>query len=146
MLRVEAAMKKLLVVLIWVSLTALAQSPPQNSNAPAQTPEQSRWKAPAPGHPLDPADVAILTGKANGAARPAGYAYSAYPAYAPGWQPNWFGTPLFTPVTNATRPPFGPIFFQRRNSVFVFGGSNPIRFGGPTRGHHRGFGLGFKLR
>lgn len=70
--------------------------------------------APKLGHPLDPADVAILTGKTRAAA-PAAYSlyampygYYTYPINAP-----LFGQPLFAPVSTATQPPFVPLAFGR---------------------------------
>jgi hypothetical protein len=54
----------LLVVLLAVA--TFAQSAPQDSSTPQQAGPQSNYgvpPAPKPGHPLDPNDVAILTGK-----------------------------------------------------------------------------------
>ena len=96
----------LLVVLL--ALAAFAQSAPQNSSEPQQSGPQNNYgvpPAPKPGHPLDPHDVAILTGKAGNSAPQQGqYAtpqlYYSYPTggsmfsqssvgYAFGQQPNF---------------------------------------------------------
>ena len=75
----------------------------------------------APGHPLDPADVAVLTG--NHSAAPTPYAYPApyisFPFEAP-----LFGQPMFAPVSTATSPLFAPLAFGRfgRRPFALFSG------------------------
>lgn len=94
----------LVVLALAVPGLLLAQEAPPAQPAPA----------PKLGHPLDPADVAILTGKTRAAA-PAAYSlyvmpygYYTYPVNAP-----LFGQPLFAPVSTATQPPFVPLAFGR---------------------------------
>lgn len=76
----------------------------------------------APGHPLDPADVAILTGSRSAAPTPyAAYAtpYLSYPVDIP-----LFSQPMFAPVSTATSPLFAPLAFGRigRRPVALFSG------------------------
>jgi len=79
--------------------------------------------APKLGHPLDPADVDVLTGKANGDARSRYRGYVTpyvYPDYSVGGSE--FGGSLFAPVSTATSPfPFAFGRFGRRNFFFVGG-------------------------
>ncbi len=86
--------------------------------------------APKLGHPLDPADVAILTGKAKASAESHSrlyampYLYFSYPMNA-----SLFSQPLFAPVTTATQPPFVPLLFGRvgERPFIVIGRGAPVR-------------------
>lgn len=72
--------KLLLVVLLLAGQSLLAQEPPPAQKPPEQTapaPAQPQ-AAPKLGHPLDPADVDVLTGK-NKAPASGAYGYSATP-------------------------------------------------------------------
>ena len=97
--------------------TPADQQPPE----PQSSAVQSAQPAPKPGHPLDPNDVAILTGHARGPVAAAyGTAYApmyAYPApysYRNGQHFGFNG--FFFPRFGRVRapffgPPFGPFFF-----------------------------------
>ena len=105
-------MKKIFVVIFLLTLPRLAVA-------------QQASPAPQLGHPLDPADVAILTGKARGAAAPSGAAvppvYYGYPVGVP-----LFSQSVFAPVSTATHPPFAPVLFGRiRDKSFVVVGGSP---------------------
>jgi hypothetical protein len=108
----------------------LGQAPPQSSekekskqearaSEPASAPAENSAAKPAPkkGHPLDPADVAVLTGKD----RPSGtnyryggspYVYADFPS----------GGSVFTGGSTATRPLISPLFLHRggRTDVLLF--------------------------
>ncbi len=112
------------------AVNTAAESVPPSTTAQAQAPTS----APKLGHPLDPADVDILTGKADRAAR--GYAgrgvpyASSYGYGGTGYQfgQSQSGPSLFAPVSTATSPPFVPLAFgQVGNRPFaVFGSTIPI--------------------
>jgi len=114
----------LLVVVLAVPGLLLAQE-----TQPAQTLPQAK-PAPRLGHPLDPADVAILTGKAKASAGTRHglyampYLYFNYPINQP-----LFSQPLFAPVSTATQPPFAPLLFGRigERPFVVIGRSAPVR-------------------
>ncbi|GEM_PF-3179493 len=122
--------KVFLAILLGVTPSLLAQeTPPARPGAEEAAPAQGQPQAtPAPqlGHPLDPADVAVLTGKAKGATAsthplalsPYGYAGYGYPVNVAQTNPS-----LFAQVTTASRPPFVPLLFGRagRRSFFLFG-------------------------
>jgi hypothetical protein len=109
-----------------------AESAPPNDVAKVQTPAS----APKLGHPLDPADVDILTGKADRAARgytntnsavPYTYGYG-YGGTSYGFGQTQSGPSLFAPVSTATSPPFVPLAFGRvgNRSFAVFGSTIPF--------------------
>ena len=87
---------------------------------PQPTAFQSAQPAPTPGHPLDPNDVAILTGHARG---PASAAYSTptivygyTPSYSYGYGPHFGFHGFFFPRSGRVHAPFfgspfGPVFF-----------------------------------
>ena len=119
-----------------------SQEPPKTPDAsdaaePASTNTTPQAQAPASapklGHPLDPADVDVLTGKAD---RARGYAGRAVPySYNYGFGGTGYqlgqsgsGLSLFAPVTTATSPPFVPLAFgQVGNRPFaVFGSTIPF--------------------
>lgn len=82
--------------------------------------------APKPGHPLDPRDVAALTGRADQRAENAPGGYAAWPvAYDGAWG---FSdtldsrTTLFAPVTTRVQPPFSRLLLPR------FGRRSLLRF------------------
>ena len=103
-------MKKFFWVALSLSIPGLALA---QQATPTNSPVQAK-PAPKLGHPLDPADVTILTGKADSFNRsPYGtyaalYGYLSYPIDAP-----LFRQPLFARVSTATRAPFAPLHFGR---------------------------------
>ncbi|MFY9584248.1 MAG: hypothetical protein WAR21_07145 [Candidatus Acidiferrales bacterium] len=133
-------------LLIVVTLTAqglLAQETPPAQNRPVETPAASAQAqpqaAPTLGHPLDPADVDVLTGKTKTAGalsrryEAAPYPYASYPLSAPGYVPSrLLGT---NPLAS---PPFTPLLFGRvRGRSFFFIG-NTMGFGSPRFFFSRG--------
>ena len=155
--------KTLLAVLVLAMAAPVLAQTQEKPQAPARTEEQSAAPVPAQakpapklGHSLDPADVDVLTGKANrttGANRPVevlpygygGYAgYSRFGAHSIGT--SRFGGSQFAPVGGSAQPLFAPIAFGRvgNRSFFVVG--NTSSFGAPffffSHGHRtRGLGL-----
>ena len=143
----------LLVLLLMASLLCAQEAPstpppPPTAAAepapPEPPPEAVPAAQPAPqlGHPLDPADVATLTGHSGQTAYAPGYRYY-YPAY-PGGYP--LGIPMFSggrfSGSNWGTSVFSPIGFGR-GSLFVFhhNGFFPPLFGGNMGfGSHHGFG------
>src|SRR5574337_1489133 len=113
--------KTLLIVLILSAQRLLAQGSPPAPNRPEE-PQQAQAQptataAPKPGHPLDPADVDVLTGKTKAPRNaghvvevsPYGYAgYAGYPVNVAQYSPSQFAR-----VTTATQPPFVPLLFGR---------------------------------
>lgn len=133
-------MRKLFLVtlLLAVPWALLAQEAPAKSGAPAAPPAPyppaSQYAAPQPGHPLDPADVATLTGRGQ-TSIPAVYRvpYGApAPAYFNYSQPApLFGNRRISAWGSAWVSPLGtqPFFFFphfgnfRAHPVFVIGGT-----------------------
>jgi len=121
--------KLILIVLILTAQNLLAQQepPPNNQEEPrpaqqAQQPPQAQ-EAPKLGHPLDPADVDILTGKTK-ASGASGYGTYAAAPYAP------VSYPVNVAEYSASRslgwnslasPPFA--FGRFNGSNFVIGGT-----------------------
>lgn len=121
-------MKSWVAVLVFLlPLMALAQSgeeptpmqeespPYASSDVPQQVTPAQPGAAPTLGHPLDPADVAVLTGKSETTVPPSLRSpYAAASGYAPPygqWRQSW------------QRPGLSPFFFGRFNRrVFFFGG------------------------
>ncbi len=142
--------KALLVVPILVAQGLLAQEPPPAQNLPEEpAANQARPQAtPAPklGHPLDPGDVDILTGKARGSAKlgfrgeVSPYGYGGYPVNVAQYSPSQFAR-----FSNATSPPFVPLLFGRvgNRSFFLIG--NTTSFAPPLFFFSRGRGLGSNL-
>ncbi len=153
----------LLVFLVMASLLCAQEAPsapPPPPHAavepapPAPPPEAAppppAQAAPVLGHPLDPADVATLTGRYGGSATyTPGYRYY-YPPYANGYpmavplfggsefSTSPWSTPMFSPFGFGRRnffffghPGFGPPFFFPGGPGFV--GFRPKHHGG---GHH----------
>lgn len=115
--------KVLLVVLILAASGVLRAQDAASAQAPAPAPKL--------GHPLDPADVDILTGKTRA---PAYSAYRGYAGpYAYGYPANasLFGQSRFAQVSTATQPPFAPLVFGRvgRRSFIVIGTTTPVGSG-----------------
>lgn len=156
--------KTLLAILVLAMPAPVLAQTQEKPQAPARTEEQSAAPAPpqakpAPklGHPLDPADVDVLTGKTKqnaGAPRPveilpygyAGYGYGGYGRFGYSMGTSRFGGSQFAPVGGSAQPLFAPIAFGRvgNRSFFVVG--NTSSFGAPffffSRGHRtRGLGL-----
>ena len=152
--------KTLLAILVLAMAAPVLAQTQEKPQAPARTEEQSAatnsaQAKPAPklGHPLDPADVDVLTGKANrttGANRPVevlpyGYAgYGGFGRYSMGT--SRFGGSQFASVGGSAKPLFAPIAFGRvgNRSFFVVG--NTSSFGAPffffSQGHRtRSVGL-----
>ena len=152
--------KTLLAILVLAMAAPVLAQTQEKPQAPARTEEQSAAPVPAQakpapklGHSLDPADVDVLTGKANrttGANRPAEvlpYGYGGYGGY--GIYPvgtSRFSGSQFAQVGGSAQPLFAPIAFGRvgNRSFFVVG--NTSSFGAPffffSRGHRtRGLGL-----
>ncbi len=104
-------------------------APPSAQAEPAPAATQLS-PAPRLGHPLDPADVDILTGKAKVSGRQGygysgtPYGYTSYPVNAP-----LFSQSVFAPVSTATQPPFVPRFFGRIGGPWfvVIDGIMPLR-------------------
>jgi hypothetical protein len=90
--------RPLLVVLILVAQSVLAQEPPpaQNPPEPARPAPAQTQAAPKPGHPLDPADVDVLSGK-NKALSSGAYGYAASPSL-------YWSYPLGRGAYSSTRP------------------------------------------
>ncbi len=140
-------MKKALFALLVLCVPALlAQEAPTAQNRPEQPPvvEPRSQATPAPqlGHPLDPADVDVLTGKNKAQTTPAyrvdpyAYAaYSGYPANVAPWGPS-----------RLARIPSSSLFLAGRagnRSFFVIGNTGgfvPPLF---LFGLGRGIGTGF---
>ena len=155
--------KTLLAVLVLAMAAPVLAQTQEKPQAPARTEEQSAALAPAQakpapklGHPLDPADVDVLTGKASrnaGANRPVevlpygygGYAgYGRFGAYSIGT--SRFGGSQFAPVGGSAQPLFAPIAFGRAGNRSFFVVGNTSSFGAPffffSRGHRtRSLGL-----
>ncbi len=134
----------LLASLAWAQEAPSAPPPPpQESAEPAPTPPPAEAAPPPPGaqpapqlgHPLDPADVATLTGRSGErqTAYQAGYGY--YYPYAASLP--LFGNGRF-PGSNWATGMFGPIGFGR-GTLFLFrnGGFAPPLFGSAFVGHSR---------
>lgn len=95
---VAAVRKTLLIILIWMVQGVLAQERPPTPKQPEETGamqgQSQAQPAPKLGHPLDPADVDVLTGKTktSGARgdRPeaAPYPSMSYPVNAAGYLPS----------------------------------------------------------
>lgn len=136
--RKEGAMKPaaLLVVLLFVASNLCAQQQPQEppKPAPAATPAEAvppnAAQTPAPpaapqlGHPLDPKDVDVLTGKADRDARanaPRATPYIGYGQTGYGYGGLQFGG------STATSPPFVPLVFGSFGGrpFAVFGNTSP---------------------
>jgi hypothetical protein len=143
----------LMASLLWAQETPSAPPPPPAAAAepappapPAEAVAPAAQPAPQLGHPLDPADVATLTGRAT-TSTPAytrGYG-SYYPPYAGGYPADLplFGGSQFS-GGNWGMPMFSPIGFGRGN-LFVFRGAGlaPPLFGWNSpfvgfRPHHGG--------
>jgi len=111
-----------------------APNPPESSqmNSASQPNDANQAQSPAAapklGHPLDPADVDILTGKADRSAR----------GYSPGYVPYMYGYGAaayggrYASGSTKTSPPFVPLAFGNVNgrSFLVigstFGGTSPL--------------------
>ena len=148
-----------LLAMLLLSATGLfAQEPPKppaRTEEPAAAPTQAQ-SAPKLGHPLDPADVDVLTGKSKRASSDAyqapaisPYGYGGYGGYG-GFGPyslgaSRFGGSQFASVGGSAQPLFAPIAFGRvgNRSFFVIG--NTSSFGAPFfffgRSHARPIGL-----
>lgn len=133
-------MKKALLMALILAATALlavngllARQEPAAQNQseeprPAQ-PQAQPQAAPKLGHPLDPADVDVLTGKTKAGRAPgygnaaAPYPYMSYPVnvadYAPSRSLGW---------NSPASPPFVPLAFGRfnRQNFFVIGNTTSI--------------------
>ena len=153
--------KTLLAILVLAMATPVLAQTQEKPQAPARTEEGTAAPAPpqakpAPklGHPLDSADVDVLTGKANrttGANRPVevlpyGYGgYAGYGRFGYSMGTSRFGGSQFAPVGGSAQPLFAPIAFGRvgNRSFFVVG--NTGSFGAPffffSRGRARHIGL-----
>jgi len=133
-LEAAAMTKTLLAVLLVVAPGLLAQETPASQArpeeaAPARTQTQA-MPAPQLGHPLDPADVDVLTGKTKAAAStgypldPLSYecgSKGGYPANVAPWR-----TPRFAGFGPASTR-FGPLLFGRmRSGSFFFIGNSPF--------------------
>ena len=130
-----------LCVILFCAPALLAQENPPASEQPAQTQEQTQTRAtPAPqlGHPLDPADVDVLTGKTKAQTNTGyrvdplsyayGYGYAGMQGYrGRGWGRTpflfgrtgggsffFFGNPGFFAPNLFFRPGRGGFFFRRR--------------------------------
>ena len=125
--------KAFLVVLVFACQGVLAQErPPAQAQpqAPDRTVQGQAAPAPKLGHPLDPRDVEILTGRPQAVA-PSGYRVEI-PAYWPFSYPintSRFSQPLFAPLSTATRPPFVPLLFGRvgGRSFILIGSTTSLR-------------------
>ena len=133
------------------------QPGPRTEEQTSTTTSPQAKPAPKLGHPLDPADVDVLTGKNTqnaGAARPvevlpygfAGYGgYAGYGRFGYSMGTSRFGGSQFAPVGGSAQPLFAPIAFGRvgNRSFFVVG--NTGSFGAPffffSRGRGRHIGL-----
>jgi len=148
-----AAMKKTLRIALILAVPALLALPSllaQQAPPPPNKPEEPRTAqekpqaqeqqarsqaqaAPKLGHPLDPADVDILTGKTKSSAAPsyggyapAPYPYLSYPVnvaeYSPSRSLGW---------NSLASPPFVPLAFGRFNGQNFFVIGNTTSFGPP---------------
>jgi|SRR5712692_5897141 len=125
------------------SKPAPAPNPPEstqtNSSSQSNNTRQGQTPAAAPqlGHPLDPADVDILTGKADRAARGnvAGNVPSMY-----GYGGTSYGRQSYGAGSTKTSPPFVPLAFGNVNgrSFVVIGSTSGAR--APFFLAPRGFG------
>ncbi len=151
--------RALLIVVILTAQGLLAQETPPARNRPEETPaapaQTQPQAAPTLGHPLDPADVDVLTGKTKNSGAPgyryqAPYPYASYPLSAPGYVPsralgaNPLASPLFPPrlfgrfggrnffFIGNTRGFGSPLFFFSRgrtdSSTFFFAPARPSFF------------------
>ncbi len=148
--------KAVLAMVLLCAPGLLAQENPQPQARPEDATPSQVQAAPEvtalkPGHPLDPADVAVLTGK-TGASGLSGYrmgvlpfgsgGYAGYPFTATQVSPG-----QFAPVSTATSAPFVPLVFGRagNRSLFLFGRTTaftpPLLFLPGARG----FGSGLLL-
>jgi len=133
-----------LCIVLFCAPTLLAQEKQPVPEQPPQTQEQTQTRAtPAPqlGHPLDPADVDVLTGKTKPQQTnavpypvdPLSYAYGSYAAYPQG-NGAW-GTRRYASFGPA-RTPF--LFGRTRRGSFFFGNPGffapPLSFFGGGRG------------
>ncbi len=122
---------------LWIVMILTAQGVFAQETPPAQKrSEETRaprgqsqaQAAPKPGHPLDPADVDVLTGKAKPSGAPgyrseaAPYPYASYPVNVAGYVP---GRALGS--SSLASPPFTPLLFGRGRSFFLIG--NATGFG-----------------
>lgn len=123
---------------------AAAAEPAPPVPSPEAAPAPSAQPAPVLGHPLDPADVATLTGRSSGTAPYAPTYGYYYPPYAGGYPmaAPLFGGSQFSGGPWAT-PMFSPFAFGRGN-LFVFrNGFAPPLFGNAFVGfrpRHHGSG------
>ena len=136
--------RALWVVVILMVQGVFGQETPPAQNRSEETPaarEQSQAQAaPKLGHPLDPADVDVLTGKTKPSRAPgyrseaAPYPYSSYPINAAGYLPA-----RFLQSNSLTPPPFSALLFRRARGRSFFPIGNTTRFGSPlfffSRGH-----------
>lgn len=133
-------MKRALIV------AALLASPlimAQQEDAPAPEPTQTvnseqPGSAPKLGHPLDPADVDVLTGK-NKASSASAYGQYAYPGtlgygYGYGYGARYGSPSIAADVSTRTSPPFSLGFFHGR-PVIVFSDAHSGIFFGARRVH-----------
>ncbi|SRR5581483_8624779 len=132
-------MRSVYLVVAMLSAVAIAQQQPaeqtqasQSQNtyaAPTSAPQQSQGlpAAPTPGHPLDPADVAVLTGKsASGGSAPA---YASPQVY---FDPTPFAGTYSGDAVGFGGRSFGT-FGGSRRSGFVFGAGSFSPFFFPLR-------------
>lgn len=116
--------RALFVVLVFCAPGLLAQETGRAQNRPEQPaavePRPQAAPAPQPGHPLDPADVDILTGKNKVPSTPAyrvdPYAYAAYNGY-----PVNVATWSASRFTRTTTSPFFLAGRAGNRSFFVIG-------------------------
>src|SRR5574341_70764 len=129
------------------------QPPPRTEAQTSTTTSPQAKPAPKLGHPLDPADVDVLTGKNKpnaGASRPVevlrygytGYGYGRYGRFGYSMGTSRFGGSQFAPVGGSAQPLFAPIAFGRvgNRSFFVVGKTGsfgaPFFFFGRGRARH----------
>jgi len=131
-----------LLALVLLAACCFAQqptAPATDSAAPS-----SQYAAPVPGHPLDPADVAVLTGKSSATyAAPANYAAPAvYLNGADRYYCEWSSGPFMRSRSGffvSSGFGHGSVFSLSRRPPFFFGGHKPFLFGFGRP--FRGFGL-----
>ncbi len=130
-------MRSILLIVAMVSAIAVAQqqtaeqtqaSQSQSNSAPTSAPQESRGllAAPTPGHPLDPADVAVLTGKSRAGSAPA---YTSPQVY---FDPTPFAGTYSGDAAGFGGRSFGA-FGGSRRSGFVFGAGSFSPFFFPVR-------------
>lgn len=123
--------------LIAIALAApLLMAQQEDSSAPAPEPAQVTQSAqpsaaPKLGHPLDPADIDVLTGKDKARSASAyGYAYPGSLGYGYGYA----SPSIAADVTTRTSTPLSLGFFHRR-PVIIFSDAHSAIFFGTRRGH-----------